>query len=100
MSSDRYVDGLAIDLFVDFNGEDDTGLPWTDLDDATDASRIVPGRYVIGGAGSAVAVIQVIDVAEDGLVHVRPVRGTLEENRHLLDAPPFTALTHRDQLDN
>jgi hypothetical protein len=35
-----------------------------------------------------VAVAQVIDVAEDGLVHVRPVRGTVEANRHLLDAAP------------
>lgn len=27
---------------------------------------------------------EVVDVADDGLVHVRPVRGTVEPNRHLL----------------
>lgn len=80
-----------IDILVDLQTEDDTGLPWTFLEDATDPSFIVPGRYVIGGAGSAVAVVQVIDVADDGLVHLRPVRGTVEENRHLLDATPSGA---------
>lgn len=77
----------TVDLRIDFNTEDETGLPWTYLGDA-DRSRIVPGRYVIAGTGDAVAVAQVVDVAEDGLVHVRPVRGTIEANRHLLDTAP------------
>jgi hypothetical protein len=80
-----------IDILVDLQTEDETGLPWTFLEDATDRSLIVPGRYVIGGAGTAVAVVQVIDVGDGGLVHVRPVRGTVEENRHLLDAQPSSA---------
>ncbi len=77
----------TVDLRIDFNTEDETGLPWTYLGDA-DPSRIVPGRYVIAGAGDAVAVAQVVDVADDGLVHVKPVRGTVQANRHLLDAAP------------
>ena len=77
----------TVDLRIDFNTEDETGLPWTYLGDA-DRARIIPGRYVIAGAGDAVAVAQVVDVAEDGLVHVRPVRGTVEANRHLLDTAP------------
>ena len=80
-----------IDILVDLQTEDETGLPWTFLEDATDPSLIVPGRYVIGGAGRAVAVVQVIDVGDDGLVHLRPVRGSVEENRHLLDAEPSSA---------
>lgn len=85
------MNNVAVDLRIDFNTEDETGLPWTYLDAATDRSRIVAGRYIIAGAGEAVAVAQVVDVDADGLVHVRPVRGNVEQNRHLLDAAPSGA---------
>jgi hypothetical protein len=85
------VDATAVDIRVDFNTEDETGLPWTYLDAASDPARIVVGRYVIAGAGTAIAVAQVVDVAEDGLVHVRPVRGSVDDNRHLLSATPSGA---------
>ncbi|MCU1498447.1 MAG: hypothetical protein JWM47_2400 [Acidimicrobiales bacterium] len=78
----------TVDLRVDFNTQDETGLPWTYVEAAVDPGRIVPGRYLIAGAGSAVAVAQVVDVADDGLVHVRPIRGTVDDNRHLLDPGP------------
>ncbi len=74
----------AVELLIDFNSEDETGFPWAYLDASADRARIVPGRYVLAGASSAVAVAQVVDLADDGLVHVRPVQGTVEENRHLL----------------
>lgn len=77
----------TVDLRLDFNAEDETGLPWTYLGDA-DRSRIISGGYVIAGAGGAMAVAHVGDVADDGLVRVKPVRGTVEANRHLLDAAP------------
>jgi len=76
------MSSFAVDLRVDLNTEDETGFPWTYLDERSDRDRIVPGRYVI--AGEAVAVTEVMDVSDDGLVHVRPVRGTVESNRHLL----------------
>jgi hypothetical protein len=82
------MSNTAVDLRIDFNTEDETGLPWAYLEAAVDRDRIVPGRYVVAGAGSAVAVAQVVDVADDGLVHVRPVRGTVDENRHFLDTTP------------
>jgi len=85
------MNDVAVDLRIDFNTEDETGLPWAYLDAAADRARIVPGRYIVAGAGEAVAVAQVIDVAADGLVHVRPVRGNVDENRHLLDAAPSGA---------
>lgn len=66
---------MKIDLFVDLNTEDETGLPWTYLDQASDPSIVVPGRLIVVGAGSAVALAEVIDVADDGLVHVRPLPG-------------------------
>ena len=66
---------MNIDLFVDLNTEDETGLPWTYLDQALDPSIVVPGRLLIVGAGAAVAVAEVVDVGADGLVHVRPLPG-------------------------
>ena len=72
---------MKIDLFVDLNTEDETGLPWTYLDQAPDQSMIVPGRMIVVGAGSAIAVAEVIDVAADGLVHVRPRPGPVTEQR-------------------
>jgi hypothetical protein len=80
-----------IELFVDFNSEDDTGLSWTYADKAKDPSRIAPGRYVVAGMSGATAVVQIVDVGADGLVHVLPVPGSVEENRHLLDAQPSSA---------
>lgn len=73
-----------IDLFVDLNSEDDTGLPWTFLDTARDPSAVVPGHYLVVGAGEVAAVAQVVDVEDDGVVHVRPVPGPVSANAHLL----------------
>jgi hypothetical protein len=72
---------VKIDLFVDLNTEDVTGLPWTYLDQAPDPSKVVPGRLIIVGAGSATAIAEVVDVADDGLVHVRPIPGPVTEER-------------------
>ncbi len=72
---------MNIDLFVDLNTEDETGLPWTYLDQAPDPSIIVPGRLIVVGAGSARAIAEVIDVATDGLVHVRPLSGPVTQDR-------------------
>jgi len=83
--------GVAVDLRIDFNNEDETGLPWTFLPQGADRERIVPGRYIVAGAGEAIAVAQIIDVADDGLVHVRPVRGSVEANRRLLNSEPSGA---------
>ena len=59
---------MKIDLFVDLNTEDETGLPWSYVDQAVDPSVVVPGRLIVVGSGSAVTVAQVIDVGIDGLV--------------------------------
>ncbi len=72
---------MKIDLFVDLNTEDETGLPWTYLDQASDQSVVVPGRLIVVGSGSAIAIAEVVDVAPDGLVHVRPVPGPVTEQR-------------------
>jgi len=77
----------SIDIDVDWNTQDDTGLPWTFLDEAVDPSRIVPGRFVIAGRGSAIAVAEVVDVTDDGVVHLRQLPGPIAASARLLHAP-------------
>ena len=72
---------MKIDLFVDLNTEDETGLPWTYLDQAPDQTVVMPGRLIVVGSGSAIAIAEVVDVAGDGLVHVRPLPGPVTEQR-------------------
>jgi hypothetical protein len=78
---------IELDLIVDLNTMDDTGLPWAFLDDAVHPGRVKPGAHVIVGSGEVRAVAQVIDVA-DGIVHVRPLRGSVASNAHLLSERP------------
>lgn len=75
---------VPIDIDVDWNTMDDTGLPWTFADEAADPTKIVPGAFVVAGRGTAIAVAEVVDVGEDGVVHLRDVGGTVEENLHLV----------------
>lgn len=72
-----------LDLLVDLNTMDETGLPWAFLKRATDPARIIPGSHIIVGAGKVRAVATVVDVV-DGIVHVRPLRGPVAQHRHLL----------------
>jgi hypothetical protein len=78
---------IQLDLVVDLNTMDDTGLPWAFLDDAIHPTRLVPGAYVIVGSGEVRAVAQVMDVDND-IVHVRPLRGSVASNAHLLSKRP------------
>ena len=72
-----------LDLRVDLNTEDDTGLPWAFLRDTRDPERIREGAWIIVGSGSVRAVAQVAQV--DGqLVWVRPFPGSVDQYRHLL----------------
>lgn len=75
-----------VDLVVDLNAVDETDLPWAFLDQAADPTRIRPGRHLLVGSGAARAVALVVDIT-DGIVHVRPVRGSVTTNAHLLDDP-------------
>ena len=72
---------MKIDLVVDLNTENETGFPWTHLDQATDPLQVLPGRVIIVGAGSATALAEVINVEPDGLVHVRPMPGRVTQRR-------------------
>ncbi|MDH4077785.1 MAG: hypothetical protein OEW29_17790 [Acidimicrobiia bacterium] len=72
-----------LDLRVDLNTEDDTGLPWAFLRDARDPSIIVEGAWLIVGSGKVRAVGQVAQIDGD-LVWVRPLPGPVSQYRHLL----------------
>jgi hypothetical protein len=74
----------TIDIWVDFTTQDDTGLPWTLLSEAADPARIVAGTFVVGGNPEAQAVVEIVDVGSDGVVHVRPLPGSVAGNAHLL----------------
>jgi len=73
----------TIDLPVDFQMEDETGLPWTFLREARDPTVIKEGAWIVAGTPSAAAVAQVVDV-EDGIVHVRPQHGSVRQWIHLV----------------
>lgn len=75
---------LAIDFWVDFTTQDDTGLPRTLLSEAADPARIMAGAFVVGGDLQAQAVVEIVDVSRDGVVHVRPLPGPVSQHRHLL----------------
>ena len=74
-----------IDLVIDLNSMDESGLPWAFIDNATDRTLLVPGRHIVAGLGAITAVVVVNDVTDD-IVHVRPLHGSVATNRHLLTA--------------
>lgn len=76
----------AIDIYVDWNTQDESGLPWTLLDQAADPSRIKQGVFVIAGHDDALAVAEVVDVGADGVVHLRQVPGPVSANLDRLTA--------------
>lgn len=77
-------DPSHVDLVVDLNSEDDSGLPWSFLDEARDPELIQEGAWIVVGGGSVRAVAQVVEI--DGeIVRVRPLPGPVERHRHLLD---------------
>jgi hypothetical protein len=76
-------DAHHVDLVVDLNSEDDSGLPWTFLDEAPDPTRIREGAWIIVGEGAVRAVAQVVEI-EGEIVRVRPLPGPVERHRHLL----------------
>ena len=75
----------TVDLVVDFNTMDETGLPWAFLDEAPHPDRVLPGAYIVAGSGAARAVALVVDIV-DGIVHVQPMRGSVASNLQLLTA--------------
>ena len=76
-------EALPIDLTVDLNSEDESGLPWTFIDEAQDRSLVVEGAWLVVGEGTVQAVAQVVEI-EGEIVRVRPLPGPVHRHRHLL----------------
>ena len=74
---------LDVDLRVDLNTEDDSGLPWAFLRDARDPLQLREGAWIVVGSGSTRAVAQVAQI-EGELIWVRPLPGPVSQYRHLL----------------
>ena len=60
-----------IDLVADLNDEDDEGLGWSTLSEASDPARIRPGLMVVA-------------VDDDGQVHFAVLPGPVAKNSHLI----------------
>jgi len=73
----------GLDLVVDLNSEDESGLPWTFLDKARDPTLIREGAWLIVGEGSVRAVAQVVEITGD-IIRVRPLPGPVDQHRELL----------------
>jgi hypothetical protein len=74
---------IDVDLRVDLNTEDDTGLPWAFVRDARDPALLKEGAWLVVGSGSARAVAQVVQIDGD-LVWVRPLPGPVSQYRDLV----------------
>ena len=78
---------MRIDIAADLNTEDETGLVWTFLDEATDPSLIRPGQVVVAGSELTPAICEVVDLVEKPvgtIVHLRILPGSVEQYRDLV----------------
>ena len=65
---------IRVDIPADLNSEDETGLVWTFLDEATDPLLIRPGALVVAGTEHTPAVCEVVDLVDKPagtIVHLR-----------------------------
>jgi hypothetical protein len=81
--TNRRSDLPELDLVVDLNGEDESGMPWAFLDEARDRELIREGAWLVVGQGNVRAVAQVVEIDGD-IVRVRPLPGPVGKHRELL----------------
>lgn len=79
-----------LDLEIDLNSMDETGLPWAFIDEAPDPSQLVPGAWLMVGEGEVRAVAQVVD-CDGAIVHVRPLLDSVDDHLDLLAHRPRLA---------
>ncbi len=73
-----------VDLVADLNAEDDDGLGWSTLADASDPAKVQAGALLLAGNCYGQAVVRVVAVDSDGQVHFSILPGSIAKNRHLL----------------
>ena len=72
-----------VDLIADLNAEDDDGLGWSTLADATtQPERVVPGAMLLAGNRCGQAVVRIVAVDDDGQIHFTILPGPVAKNRH------------------
>lgn len=76
--------GDDLDLIADLNAEDDDGLGWSTLADASEPERVVPGAMILAGNRYGQAVVRIVSADEDGQVTFTILPGPVAKNRHLL----------------
>jgi hypothetical protein len=76
------VTAPAIDLRANLNNEDDEGLNWGLLGNATDPEAIVEGAVVVAGTAHFWSWVRIRQVDEDGQVHFEQL--TAEEAAKLV----------------
>ena len=64
---------VLVDLPLDVQSTSERGLPWAFLDEARNPRSVVPGAYLVAGDGSEPVLVQVVELSDDGRVHVRLV---------------------------
>ena len=75
----------AWDLWVDYQRTDGDGLTHTRLKDAKPGAVIQVGdTCLVGAEDSELAVAEVVEIDEDGIVLVRVLPGSADDHRHLL----------------
>lgn len=90
---------IDVDLRVDLNTEDNTGLPWAFVRDARDPAVLEEGAWLVVGSGSARVVAQVVQI--DGeLVWVRPLPGPVSQHRELVGVAAQTELRHHRSISS
>jgi hypothetical protein len=76
------------DLWIDYHRRDGGGLTHGNVRNAHSDVELAPGRYVVVGneeAGAAVA--EVVRIEEKGVVLVRVLPGSVDDNRLLVKVP-------------
>lgn len=78
---------MDIELDADLNAEDDDGLNWALLRDATHPERIRPGAVVTAGRDRYWSWARIARVDSDGQVHLQQISAAeAREARNLADA--------------
>ncbi|MGI9053903.1 MAG: hypothetical protein ACR2HQ_14885 [Ilumatobacteraceae bacterium] len=73
------------DLWIDYHRRDADGLTHGNTRNARAGLALTPGAHVVVGNEDAdPAVAEVVGVDEDGIVLVRVLPGTIDDDRHVL----------------
>lgn len=73
-----------LDLWADFNNEDDDGFCWSVMRHASDPERVTPGAKLIAGTEGFWGVAEIVAVDADGMVHFRVLPRTDPDAQRVL----------------